>query len=94
MRRRFLADRGHAWPALGLGLGGLSLPPAFQCRIGEGDGELGIDGRPDHGGLELHAAADGDALAVAFHRQAQRRRHAGAVGLAGHGQALAVIAHG
>ena len=94
MRWRFLADRGHTQPALGLGLGGLGLPPAFQCRIGEGDGELGIDGRPDHGSLELHAAADSDALAVAFHCQAQRRRHAGAVGLAGHGQTLAVIAHG
>lgn len=30
--------------ALGLGLRGLGLPPAFQDRIGEGDGKLGIDG--------------------------------------------------
>src|SRR6218665_3054739 len=70
-----LADGGPATPALGLGLCGLGLPPAFQCRIGEGDGSLDIDGRPDRGGLELHAAADGNALAIAFHRQAQRRHH-------------------
>ena len=39
----FLAVWRHTWLALGPGLRGLGLPPAFQDRIGEGDGKLGID---------------------------------------------------
>lgn len=40
-------------------LPGLGLPPAFQSRIGKGDGKLGIHGRPDHGGLDSFGGYDG-----------------------------------
>ncbi|MBV6747399.1 DUF2326 domain-containing protein [Xanthomonas vasicola pv. vasculorum] len=64
MWRRFLADCRHTRPALDLCLGDLGLPPALQGRIGERDGKLSIHGRPDHGGLELHAAAEAAKLRI------------------------------
>jgi len=55
---------------------------------------LRIDGGPDHSGLEVGRAVDGDAVAVAFHRQPQRGLQALARGLAGNLQPVAIVAHG
>ena len=47
-----------------------SLPPAFQHRVGKGEGEGALDGRPDDLGLEFGGAADGDLVPIAREREA------------------------